>query len=352
MNKTRNFWHSVHALRGFAALLVVVHHIPQYLLGRVPSVSEFELGAIGVDIFFAISGFVMYFTALKAGGDWRNFAIHRAARVLPLYWLCTLTLGLSAILAPFLFKNFSADISSLVKSLFFTPVYSPNGELRPLLQMGWTLYYEITFYAATGLFIFFATRHAALFGALTILAGIVLIETLGVTRQNSILILLSPIAIEFLFGVCIACLVDKFYPKISLSVVSRTTIVSALIFGSLYLAHAHHAAGLGWDRLLHWGISGALLLLAVLMVEDLFSLSKHLSNATGTLGDISYSLYLTHGFSISIGYKLSQKIGASSFYALASIMIITSLVLAYLVHHLIENRINLAFRNALTQPKN
>ena len=54
--------HSIHALRGVAAVLVVVHHACQYLFlrGRATGIlGEFYIGAFGVDIFFVISGFVI-----------------------------------------------------------------------------------------------------------------------------------------------------------------------------------------------------------------------------------------------------------------------------------------------------
>jgi exopolysaccharide production protein ExoZ len=71
--------YSIQFLRGVAAFLVVTTH----------ALNEFGIkvaGAVGVDLFFAISGFVMYY--VTADGV-RNFLVRRAIRILPLYYLVT-----------------------------------------------------------------------------------------------------------------------------------------------------------------------------------------------------------------------------------------------------------------------
>lgn len=83
---------SIQYLRGIAALFIVLSHIGykdrQYSLGTF----NFDIGIIGVDIFFVISGFIMYYVSLdKPNGlpSILSFFKHRIIRIIPLYWLLT-----------------------------------------------------------------------------------------------------------------------------------------------------------------------------------------------------------------------------------------------------------------------
>jgi peptidoglycan/LPS O-acetylase OafA/YrhL len=77
---------SVQALRGIAALAVVCNRI-----------RAIENGAYGVDLFFVISGFIVCHVAAADPG---RFMAKRLIRVVPVYWLCTLTLFAVAWFAP------------------------------------------------------------------------------------------------------------------------------------------------------------------------------------------------------------------------------------------------------------
>ena len=93
---------SVQAMRGVAALAVVVLHAREAIdrqgfidhpLGSETSIGELaSLGAVGVDLFFVISGFVMALSASKLDG-WagtRRFLRGRVVRIVPLFWLLSL----------------------------------------------------------------------------------------------------------------------------------------------------------------------------------------------------------------------------------------------------------------------
>jgi peptidoglycan/LPS O-acetylase OafA/YrhL len=91
-------------LRALAIGLVLLHHLP-VVLGR-----EFELlrpfsaaGWIGVDVFFALSGFLI--TSILLGSVdqpryWRNFYVRRGLRILPLYYGLLTLIFLTRTIAP------------------------------------------------------------------------------------------------------------------------------------------------------------------------------------------------------------------------------------------------------------
>ncbi|PMS21244.1 hypothetical protein C0Z18_08740 [Trinickia dabaoshanensis] len=73
---------SFEGLRGVAALLVVLYHVP-----HLHAFSLFKAGYLAVDLFFVLSGFVMsmnYLGRLQSTADVRDFSIARMARLMPL----------------------------------------------------------------------------------------------------------------------------------------------------------------------------------------------------------------------------------------------------------------------------
>jgi peptidoglycan/LPS O-acetylase OafA/YrhL len=85
---------AIDGFRGFAALYVLAYHV---LLGsgrglhNVPVLRAFfASGYLGVDVFFVISGFVLFLPAALNHGDLgrlRNYAARRIARIAPAYWV-------------------------------------------------------------------------------------------------------------------------------------------------------------------------------------------------------------------------------------------------------------------------
>lgn len=337
----RSFWTSVHALRGLAALLVVLHHIPLHLQPRLANtyVPSFNAGAAGVDIFFAISGFVMFYTTGRPGADWRRFLVSRITRVVPLYWAMTLVLASLVFLAPSIFPTFTTDLATVLKSLFFVPVYDPKGALRPLLHVGWTLYFEMFFYALTVLAMLAHSKHGAVLSAVFLTLASILADALGAPTDDSVLILLSPIVIEFLFGVAIGAFSNSQALCAMPPLARRLLGLAVLIAGAALLFGAVAPADIRWHRLSTWGAAGALLLLGAVLLEDELARAPLLARITRPLGNSSYALYLTHGFAFSIIYRLFAS-SSPSLLQWAFFLLAGALILGQLTHQLIEKRLN------------
>jgi exopolysaccharide production protein ExoZ len=144
---------SIRLLRGIAALLVVVYHVCEYLKthGYPELADAFPFGAIGVDLFFAVSGFVMlhameskkFDAGFSSGFD---FFVRRIIRVAPIYWIGTSALYGIYVAMPHKFKMFSASAEQYWRSMLFLPSVGEGSTIRPLLTQGWTLYHEMYFY--------------------------------------------------------------------------------------------------------------------------------------------------------------------------------------------------------------
>ena len=92
---------SLQILRAIAATLVAWSHASNVLVeinptnGALPLLRYRAMGAVGVDIFFVISGTIITITAakIKSLADANEFAWHRFVRVVPYYWLLSTPLA-------------------------------------------------------------------------------------------------------------------------------------------------------------------------------------------------------------------------------------------------------------------
>lgn len=142
---SRDRFDGIQQLRAIAVLLVVLCHMemtlarPQYV-GFDVAGGWLTAGAIGVDLFFVVSGFIMFHTTdgLTAGpGRAARFMANRAIRILPFMWCCVL-MYLAIALA---LHGRGVDLWPYLRSMLLYPV----GELAPWEV--WSLRHEMLFYA-------------------------------------------------------------------------------------------------------------------------------------------------------------------------------------------------------------
>jgi len=122
---------SLDALRGLAILLVIVAHFGEGLTGREMAVF---LANAGVILFFFLSGFLMD-RALALDRNLSAYAIRRAFRILPMYWLSLL------LVAAWAGGNWTLG-QLLANATFTAPVFKSER----MLGIYWTLYIEVLFY--------------------------------------------------------------------------------------------------------------------------------------------------------------------------------------------------------------
>ncbi|SHG39855.1 acyltransferase family protein [Chryseobacterium sp. OV279] len=273
-------------LRGISALLVCCFHFKEYInfenlpLGNI----LFAKGSIGVSIFFVISGFIMAFTTLKkdfsinTSKEIKLFYKRRIIRIIPLYFL--LSAGWMIIGGTLMFYFHGEGLRRLIHSVLFLP----QKDTFPVLYLGWSLNYEMFFYLIFGLSLFFKKRRyifISLFFILTYIAGL-----LFPTENAYLKMVSSHLNLYFVVGILFALLLDKI--SISKTWAQVICTVGILLFSAFLFNFI--------------AISDSLL---VLLIVSLFVLSFLLFDYTlhfkGNrflifLGDISYSLYLSHPF--------------------------------------------------------
>src|SRR6266567_3039596 len=136
---------SIQYLRAVAATMVVYHHARD----RLPGFSEAfpsPIGQAGVDLFFVISGFIMVVTTWSKPVSPGVFMLRRVIRIAPTYWIYTTLLAFFILVFPSVLK-LEVTPAHYLYSLLFIPHVSPlDNSVSPLLQLGWTLNYEMFFY--------------------------------------------------------------------------------------------------------------------------------------------------------------------------------------------------------------
>ncbi|MFB9949561.1 acyltransferase family protein [Rhizobium puerariae] len=278
--------YSIQYLRAFAALAVVIFHAGE----RVGS--PFTIGAAGVDIFFVVSGFIMMAISDNRPVSPGAFLRSRLLRIAPVYWIATGAMITGAIIG--LFPNLKLDLAHTLGSFFFVPVASPSsGNLWPVLVQGWTLNYEIFFYAVFALVLFL--RPSSRLPALAAVFCLLVAAGAWMRPANPIAgFYTAPLILEFVAGAALAKLWrDRCLP----APLSGLLLVCASVAGFA----AIHLLKLEFDA---WtcGPLATMLVLGALAIEA----GGKLPNlpALAYLGDSSYSIYLWHTFIISVVVKV------------------------------------------------
>jgi exopolysaccharide production protein ExoZ len=184
-------------LRGIAAMMVVWHHAQTTVDGTTQFLGFHEWGKRGVDLFFVISGFIMLVTTWEKPISPAQFIRNRIQRIVPLYWAVTFAAIAQAYIAPWL----KWDGESLAKSLLFIPYYSLNfpGEIWPLLVPGWTLNYEMFFYALFALLLL-AGRNWRVPVMALVLGCLVVTGMIAKPHSAPLAVYTSPLLLEFCAG--------------------------------------------------------------------------------------------------------------------------------------------------------
>ena len=158
---TRLGW--LDALRGYAALVVVLFHLSPSVLGPDRHLTIFhmiDLGRYGVLLFFLVSGYVIPMS-LERHGSLRRFWISRLFRIYPAYLLAIVVLIVSAGRLPPVLREETVS-SVLAHATMLSDPLGLRGAVRPF----WTLSYEMVFYlVVAGLFAWRLHRHSALWAA-------------------------------------------------------------------------------------------------------------------------------------------------------------------------------------------
>lgn len=329
-------------LRAFAAGIVVLYHAynqAAILFGA--GKDRLSFGAIGVDIFFILSGFVMMLVSERREEKAINFFSRRLLRIIPVYW-CMIALYVASdiIFGPF---GFFRSVQQVLYSLaLWAPVHEP-----PVIGVAWTLRFEFTFYVCFAIALVISHQYRGQLAAFGLLVVLALLHyytghhpVLEQTRNW------SGAFYEFIYGIALYCIWKgngAFNPIRSLGApCSLAVILFAVGLSCIFLL----SFGIGgpfvphfYEKQLAWGLPALIVFFCWFWTLSRNTLSGNAERLLLHYGDASFTLYLIH-FPVLAALRTAsilqpawQFIGPIGYTVVA---VISSFALASLFYMLVE----------------
>jgi peptidoglycan/LPS O-acetylase OafA/YrhL len=321
---------SVQYLRAIMAIMVVLFHFEVQLERFGYSGSWLDIFDIRVDIFFVLSGFLVWLATFDTKVSLRSFIYRRIIRIIPLYWIVTTFFVIIMLIFPSAVKTGQFNLYHVLASYFFIPWVHPiMNEIRPVVVAGWTLNYLAFFCIIFSLFLSYSAVTRAIgviFVLVTIsVSGLVLNFQVGIFDFYS-----SGIVLEFLFGVALGILYCAgFHIPQKYLWMLLVAACAVMFFRPAYVS---------LPRWISYGIPAMFCVGFAVYYERGHRVKRWATLIL--LGDISYALYLSHGAVLSAVTQIFMYLGLINVWGGIIIFSIISFFLVFLVavglHFLIE----------------
>ncbi|NCF20834.1 MAG: acyltransferase family protein [Haliea sp.] len=305
---------NIQALRFYAAFAVVLYHSRKLFMELGLQGDTFlywaKFGNFGVDVFFVISGYVMWYTTREAGrdaGTALDFLRRRLFRIYLGYWPFYI---LAAAVTLLIGERDPGNIYWLESFFLLNPTIR-----HQVLGVAWTLSYELYFYLMFTVLILLPLARAR--QALVVLCLVVVVlNLLQPTHTFEYGFFISPFLIEFFAGSLLAAyLVENR---------SRWLLLLCLAMVVVMVAWAVTLPRFHMNRIQGFGVAAIFIVLAGVVAEN--ARIYVASRFWVFLGNCSYSIYLGHFVLLWIYLYLLRQSAAEP-----SLLISVVIYLSYLV---------------------
>lgn len=265
-------------------------------IGNLPFNGVTQFGHAGVDFFFVLSGFIIFYVHGKDLGrpeQISHYTKRRFIRIYPFYWIVTII----TLMIGFMFSR--GEQPSFLNTILSISLYPSRSD--PIVGVAWTLQYEIVFY------VFFAILILnKKIGTLIFLAWFSAIVVVNFTdhfygyTNPLVRNLTSTYSIEFFFGMFAAVMARKVNSKNGVFFLSIGTLLF-LMFGTAENTHLFN----GDEPLarLYYGVSSTLIVIGLANIQ---LKEDRVYKFLLLLGSASYAIYLTHYLIIGVVYKIME----------------------------------------------
>jgi len=340
---TRPLLTNIQILRFLAAVAVLVGHAGDLFIPDNGVWRQIPWSG-GVDVFFVISGFVMvYLTQGQFGshGAPKIFLVRRIVRIAPPYWIFTTLMVVTILVLGEHVRHTQLTAPTVTASYLFLPWPRADGEINPLLSQGWTLNYEAFFYLTFAMCLWFRHGLWILGAAFLTLVGI---HALVPSPLFMLRFWTNPIILEFLAGVGLglAFLSGRRIPP---------AMTVALVVGAVTLfILTEPLAPSPYRRIIHVGLP-ALLFCAALALAPEPARSGPVRRLLVLGGDSSYTLYLSHTFTLNAAMIAWRQSGGNVPVGLGiAISCVLAVAAAVIFYRLVERPMTDAIHRAIGTP--
>jgi peptidoglycan/LPS O-acetylase OafA/YrhL len=339
----RKNFQSLQLYRGVAAFLVVLFHsTPE--LQRTFFKSAFVAGYTGVQFFFVLSGFIIYFIHsrdLSHPERIKTYLLKRFIRVYPIYWIL-LAVALALIFAsPEFAGSHKRTLPVILKSFFLFPQKE-----WPVIDASWTLCYEIVFYGLFALAMWLGKRFAIGFSILWTIA--IVVFNSAVQLQFPYSFVFNPLNLYFILGTISAHIVMTWKIERAWIYIGIGTV---MFFGAgAYISATHTQTPLLAEAIC--GVASFFLIIGGAGLESFKNVK--IPAAFLIIGNSSYSLYLSHGFTIKAYRVIIGKLGIAEILPPllnALLMIALCVIVGIIVFRYLEIPVSNFFKNKLLPAK-
>ncbi|HIF9541977.1 TPA: acyltransferase family protein [Photobacterium damselae] len=280
---------NIQILRAVAAILVVIYHSSSMLkVNNDVLINIFQLGKVGVDVFFVISGYIILMSMDRKKYEPFCFLLKRLLRIYPIYWFFLLIYILM------MSVNDNLSLTWILSSTLLIPIET----FSPIISQAWTLQFEVYFYLIASI----ALLNKKVNNELLILFLLSLMYLIFSTNQNVIFTVLgSSLIFEFVFGM----FAYRIRNSINISLVLLMVFISFIIF----LKFNYNEYDNSSLRFFYSGFFSFSVLLLFEYFNRFFIVDNVIVKLLCKIGDSSYSLYLSHGLVIYVSVYIVNYIG-------------------------------------------
>lgn len=349
-NPPQEYLHRIQVLRFVAAALVLFGHVLHGVQGtEAVSFGPTNLYAAGVDIFFVLSGFIMFTIARQdfgVPGASLRFLLRRFIRVVPAYWFFTTAMLLAVQIFPARLNHPDTTLLNIVSSYLFIPSENAYGQTYPVLLLGWTLNFEVMFYVLFGLGLLLPRVWG-----LTFIAGTIAVlgfwgET-AAPASGPLAFWCNPIVFEFLLGIALGRLREG---GLRLSEPAAWAVTAGSLVALWFFSSKGGNTPFAHERVIWMGLPALALCAAAALVQS--------ERPQGTLtrwavaaGDASYALYLSHPFTLGLVGWAASAAGLQLPGLFVALACVCCIAVAVVFHRQIERPVTRWLTERLSMPK-